>query len=319
MNDPSKTPVDIEEQKNWVIDLHRSLGSWAEVAKRVGVPAGTISQFASEKGYGGDNEKIAHKIIRYRQLLAAQAQIEVDMPTRPEYFETETSAQLTHMLTYAQRFGRIVVGALGPGNSKTETSKAYMAGFPNVFHIELSPSSSGVNNMQIEMLKAMGETDIKGTPQALSARIKDRVKSLANALLIIDEAQHASVKTIEEIRSWNDQVGVGIALFGNAGLLQTLEGGSRQASFAQLFSRIGLRLERALPLGADVDSLAHGWSIHDDAIKAVLRKICGTIGGLRNGTHALELAWMIASSNGRMLEAGDLSDAWAQLSSRRVL
>lgn len=318
MNDPTTIAVDIDEQRNWILDLWKSLGSWAEVAKRTGVPQGTISQFA--KGtYGGVDQNVADQIYRYRQMLAAQQQIEVDMPERPAYFETETSGQLTHMLTYAQRFGRVVCAALGPGNSKTETALHYKACYPNVFHTTLTPSTAGVNNMQIELLAAMGERDSKGTPQKLSQRIKDRVRDLRNALIIVDEAQHASEKTLEEIRSWNDQVGVGIALFGNAGVLQRLEGGSRNVNFAQLFSRIGLRLERQLPLAGDVDAMAIAWGIHAEDVKLVLRKICATPGGLRNGTHALELAWMVAGSQGQPLAAGHLSDAWAQLSARRVL
>jgi DNA transposition AAA+ family ATPase len=319
MNDPTKTDVDIHDQKQWCIDLHRSVGSWAEVAKRTGVPQGTISQFCSAKGYAGDNQKVANKIYQYRQMLAAQAQIEVDMPERPEYFRTETSDQLTHMLTYAQRFGRIVCAALAPGNSKTETARQYRACFPNVFLVTLTPSTAGLGPMLTELLTEMGERDAKGWPRKLSQRIRERASALRNPLIIIDEAQHAESDTLEEIRSWNDKVGVGVALFGNAGLLQTLEGGSRQTSFAQLFSRLGLRLERQRPLGADIDALANAWSIHDDQVRELLHKICSMPGGLRNGTHALELAFMICGSQGEMIAPSHLSDAWTQLSTRRVL
>ena len=39
----------------------------------------------------------------------------------------------------------------------------------------------------------------------------------------------------------------------------------------------------------------------------------------RNGTHALELASMIAASERKVLDLSHLQDAWAQLSSRAVL
>lgn len=315
MNDPAKTVIDIEEQRAWLNDLHKQLGSWSEVAKRTGIPAGTISQFGAGK-YSGDNTKVAEKIIRYRQTLAAHRSIVVDMPERPDFFETPTSSQLTHMLTFAQRFGRIVVAAMGPGLGKSATARHYKACFSNVFVATMKPSTAGVNNMQIAILKAMGDPDARGTPQKLSDQIIDRAKNLRGALIVIDEAQHLSEKALDEIRGWNDEAGVGIALFGNAGVLQRLEGGNRRINFAQLFSRIGLRLQQAHPLEGDVDALAEAWSIYDDKLIAALKGICLRPGGLRNGTHVLEVASMIAASQGEPLTEGHIGDAWLQLSSR---
>lgn len=318
MNDPAATPVDVLEQKNWLIDYHRKLGSWAQVAKRINLPQGTISQFGSAKGYAGDEQKIAEAIFRFRQMLAQQSAIEVEAPVRPGYFETETSRELTQMLNWSQR-GKIVVAALGPGLGKTMTARNFQACVANVFVTTLTPATAGVNTMQIEVLDALGEKNAVGTPQKLSRRIRERVENLSNPCIVIDEAQHASEKALEEIRSWHDATGVGIALLGNLGVMQRLEGGSRSAAFAQLYSRVSLKLLRNLPLRGDIDRLAEAWSVFDDEVVAFLAKICLTPGGLRNGTHALELASMIAASDRKVLELGHLQDAWAQLSSRAVL
>lgn len=319
MNDPAATPIDIEEQRSWLIDHHRQAGSWSQIAKRINVPQGTISQFGSDKGYAGDEQKIADTIYRYRQMLAAQASIEVEAPLKPGYFETETSRQLVQLLSWAQR-GKIIVAALGPGLGKTMTARHFSACYANVFVATMSPSTAGVNTMQIEVLEALGEKNPVGTPQKLSRRIRDRVEGLTNPLIVIDEGQHLSEKSIEEIRSWHDAVGVGIALMGNVGVMQRLEGGSRSAAFAQLYSRVSLKLLRNLPLKGDVEPLAAAWEIHDEAVIAYLRdRVCLTPGGLRNGTHALELASMIAASERQVLGLGHLQDAWAQLSSRAVL
>ena len=77
----------------------------------------------------------------------------------------------------------------------------------------------------------MGERHAKGTPQALSTRIRDRVEG-SKGLIIFDEAQHLSEKAIEEIRSWYDRTGIGIVLQGNAAVLARLDGGTRRAVFA---------------------------------------------------------------------------------------
>jgi len=319
MNDPSATPVDVNEQRNWLIDHRVATGaSWAELAKRIGIPQGTLSQFGSERGYAGDEQRVAEKIYRHRQMLTAQAQIAVEAPEVPGYFDTETSLQLVGLLKWGQR-GRIVVAAMGPGTGKTSTARHFAACFSNVFLATMRPSTAGVNNMQIEVMAALGEKDAVGTPQKLTARLLERVRDLSNPLIIIDEAQHLSEKAIEEIRSWHDASRVGIALLGNIGVMQRLEGGSRKAAFAQLYSRIGMRMVRQVPLQADADALAAAWNIHGDRELAQVRKVALLPGGLRGATMMIELGSMIAASEKTVLAVDHLQDAWAQLSSRAVL
>lgn len=319
MNDPSAQPVDIEEQRSWVIDHKKAANlSWSDMAKRTGIAQGTLSQFGSERGYAGDEQAVADKVFKYRQLLAAQAQIAVEAPEVPGYFDTETSRQLIALLHWGQR-GRIVVAAMGPGTSKTSTARHFAACNSNVFLATLSPSKAGVNNMQIEALRALGERDAVGTPQKLSDNIMNRVRDLQNPLIIFDEAQHASEKAIEEIRSWHDATGVGIALLGNIGVMQRLEGGSRKAAFAQLYSRIGMRMVRQVPLLGDCDALAEAWHVTGEAEYAFIRKVGTLPGGLRGATMMLELGSMLAAADKQPLSENHLQDAWAQLSSRAVL
>ncbi|MGG9078532.1 hypothetical protein ACQ9A0_26335, partial [Escherichia coli] len=111
-----------------------------------------------------------------------------------------------------------------------------------------------------------------------------------------DEAQHLSQKAIEEIRSWNDEKQLGIALFGNISVMQRIEGGGRDDAFAQIYSRLSLRIVRPLPLHADATALGEAWGVHDEATLAFLVKIAMVPGGLRGATFALELAAMLASS-----------------------
>ena len=319
MNDPSKAIIDIEEQRRWLKDHRVATGaSWNDLSKRVGVPSGTLSQFGGANGYAGDESRPAEGVYRYRQTLMAQAEIEIEAPEVPDYYETETSRQIGNLLRMAQR-GRIVVAAMGAGLGKTKTARRHAACFSNVFVATMSPSTAGVNTMQIEVLEALGERDAAGTPQKLSRRIRERVKDAKSALIVIDEAQHLTEKAIEEIRSWNDAVGVGIALLGNESVMQRLEGGNRRAAFAQMFSRVALRLVRSQPLRADIDAMIGAWQIDGAPETAFLHKIAMTPGALRGATMALELGSMIAASEQKPLALDHLQDAWAQLSSRPVL
>jgi len=319
MNDPADQVIETADQKIWLREYKASTGlSWAEIGKRIGVPTGTISQFASERGYAGDEQKIADTVWRYRQLLATQAQLKIEAPQIPGYFQTETSQYLEHMLSWAQR-GRIVCAAMGAGTSKTATAKQFAACYPNVFHIEMRRSLGLMNPMLVGVLDRMGQKNEAGRSHRLSRMIMDRVKDLEKPLIIIDEAQHLEEESIEEIRAWNDEVGVGIALFGNVKVMQTLEGGGRGSAYAQMFSRLSLKLVRILPTLRDAEALCDAWHIHDEAVAAFLLKIARVPGGLRGATMALELATMLARGD-RSDEIGinHLQDAWAQLSSRAV-
>jgi DNA transposition AAA+ family ATPase len=244
MNDPANQPIDIEEQREWLIDHRLSLQlSWALLAKRVDIPVGTLSQFGSKRGYAGDERRLAERVYTYRNMLDQQASIDAEAPELPGYYETETSRQITNLLRWAQR-GRIVVAATGAGLGKSTTARQFVACYPNVYIITLAPSSAGVANMQQEMLAAMGEPNAVGAAEADTAD-QGQAGGYRSPLLIVDEAQHGTQKTFEEIRHWNDAVGVGVALFGNMSVLNTLEGGGRRDAFAQLYSRVSMRMLRA--------------------------------------------------------------------------
>lgn len=317
MNDPKDQPIDVEEQRLWLIEHKTDTGlSWAQIAKRLGVAAGTLSVFATGS-YKGRLEPIAETIFRYRQTLASQAAIRAEGPQIPGFFETPTSSHLIRLLQYAQR-GRITVGALAAGISKSTTAAHYRACNANVHLITCFPSSAGLDGMIKAVLEQLGVPKAVGSPAVLSRQVMDRVSNLASPLLIFDEAQHLTVRAIEEVRGWYDVTGVGIALLGNKSLLQQLEGGNRSDSFAQIFSRVSLRLVRLHPLAEDVDALLEAWRIHDDRIAHEVHRIAKLPGALRSVTWTLELAYMLAQGGKEELALEHVQDAWAQLSSRAM-
>ncbi len=313
MNNPENLPIDTEEQRAWMLAHKAQLGlSWSRLAKKVGRPEGTLSAFGGGK-YQGDNEEIARQIFRYRQTLNAQAQLDVEAPQIPGFIETPTAKRLLGLLAWAQR-GRIVAAATGPGTSKTSSIAHYADSMAAVWVVTMKPSTAGVANMQMEVLAALGEPDACGTPQRLSRRIIDKIRQ-TSGLLVFDEAQHMSEKAIEEIRSWHDATGIGIALFGNHSVIGRLEGGSRKAAYAQLFSRIGMRHVQALPYEADALALADAWGIHDAKELQFVKSIAAKPGGLRGMTMMLEIATMLAGGEAEPRGLPHMEDAWAQLAS----
>lgn len=316
MNNPDNLPVDVEEQRGWLMAHKEQTGaSWPMLAQQTGIPNGTISQFGPGT-YKGNNDEIARKIYRYRQHLAAQAEIDAEAPAIPGYVDTPTSHRILSLLKWAHR-GRIVVAAMGPGTSKTFTARHYQASVTNVWMVTMTPSTASMNNMQIELLAVMGERDAHGSSQTLSRRIKERINN-SGGLILIDEAQHLSEKALEEIRSWYDATGTGIALIGNEMVIGRLEGGARKAAYAQLFSRVGMRHIQNLPLAEDARVIAGAWGVEDAKQIAFITQKAMMPGGLRGITMMLELATMIAASESRALQLTHLGDAWTQLVSRPI-
>lgn len=317
MNNPENQPIDIEDQRAFLMDHKSATGmSWTELGKRTGIAPGTISQFGSTKGYAGDEKRVAEQIYRYQQQLTAQAAIRVTAPEIPGFFRGPTAGNIETTLSWGQR-GRMVVIATGAGMSKTSTIRHYQASVSNVWVTTIAPSSAGVMNMQQKTLASLGERDAVGPPNKLTGMIIDKVRG-TGGLMIFDEAQHLSEKALEEIRGWHDETGIGIALSGNIKVLNRLEGGNRRDDFAQIFSRIAHRLVRPQPLQGDADALAEAWGLTDEACFRAVRDICMKPGALRSATYALELAFMVAASEGVTPTAGHIRDAWAHNSTRQI-
>lgn len=319
MNDPKDQPIDIEEQRRWLAEHKAATGlSWKQISGRVGISHSSLSLWVGNN-YNAPGDKMASAVFKYRQTLAAQAALKGETPEIPSYFETETSARIIAMLNWAQR-GRVVAAAMSPGLGKTVTADHYAACNANVFKVTATPATASLTSMMTAVLRAIGGAAAVTShlSHILSQSIQDRVRDLGNPLLIVDEAQHLCAAAIEQIRSWHDSTNLGVALLGNAGLLQTLEGGTRSVSRAQLFSRISMRDVRLHPFSADIEAMLDAWRITDEAVTAYVHTIAMKPGGLRGATFALELAHMIAAASHEELAVGHVQDAWAQLSTRPV-
>lgn len=309
----SITPEDrfIEEQIEW-LKAHRAetSASFTDIASWTGIAHGTVSNLLG-KGYAGNRKKYADMIAAYRQTLHAQSELVADLPEKPSFFETPTSAAITRYLQWAQR-GRLVLIVTGAGLGKTETAKHFLRDNHNSFMATMTASTSGIMPMQQRVLRSLGEKQAIGSPAALSEMVCDKVRNLRHAVIIIDEAQHLSIKALEEIRSWHDETGVGIALMGNERVQQSIYGISRAADFAQIFSRIGLSLTRPRAVEGDAEALAAAWGITDPKIVAKVREMASKPGALRGATFALEVAHLMAVAQGKAVTLEHLTNAWKQ-------
>ncbi len=317
MNDPKLKHVDVEEQREWLKKHKAETGlSWRDLGARLDINDKTLALFASNK-YGAPGDFIAEAIFRHRQTLAAQAAMALRSVEIPPYYPTRTSLDLIQLLAWGQR-GRIVMAAMGPGMSKTTTARHFKACNSGVFMVTISPATSGIRAMERAVLHAMGDSSPTGDIQNMAMQIKDRVAKMQKPLLIVDEAQHLTVQSIEELRHWHDETGLGLALLGNQQVQQKLDGGARASAFAQLFSRLANKLDRPKPLDADVEAMLDAWGVCDPRVAKEVHRIAALPGALRGATFALELASMLAISQNETLSISHINDAWAQLSRRTV-
>jgi DNA transposition AAA+ family ATPase len=319
MNDPAAQPIDIEEQRQWLLEHKKATGlSWKQLSGRTGISHSTLSLWTGNN-YNAPGDRMAAAVFKYRQTLASQAALAGETPQIPSYFETETSTRLIAMFNWAQR-GRVIAAALSPGLGKTVTAEHYRACNANVFMVTATPATASLTGMLSAVLRALGSPAAINSNQShvVSQAIQDRVRDLGNPLLIVDEAQHLSERSIEQIRSWHDATNLGVALLGNAGLLQTLEGGTRSIARAQLFSRVSMKHPQTAPYSADIEAMLDAWPIAEPKVREFVHTIAMKPGGLRGATFAIELAHMIAAASREELAVTHVQDAWAQLSTRPV-
>lgn len=274
--------------------------TWEDIGALLGVPHGTLSTWAPGN-YTGNNAGVAQRVRRGFMAIDEQKTMELTLPAAPRLQETSATRAVFSALTLAQ-MGDMAAIASRPGTTKTTSCQEYAATRGKVTLATASPSSSGVPTALLTILAAMGERDVKGTPQVLSSMIRRKVGP--GSLIIIDEAQHLSPKALEELRSIHDATGCGLALVGDENLIALLR------AHAQLFSRIGLRVTRLEPKAADVAAVAAAWGITDDATVKFLAEVARKPGAFRAVTKTLRLATMGAEGGKPTL--AEIREAYAQ-------
>jgi len=320
MNNVNNVPIDVEEMRLWAQGFMKQFTpmlSNVEMARRSGIPTGTLGPFLADK-YPGRNDNIARKLLAFKAKVEASKKVNDALPVDPGYFETETSIKFEKLLTLAHT-GRITAIGTGPGTGKTITIREYREARSEVFVATMSPSKRSLVQMITEVQLALGMIPRKMRAADASRKVVDRLTG-RNALLVIDEANHLNYESIDELRAWHDATGVGLCLAGNEELVREIQQGKNKDAFARLNSRIARIYTQQTPDPDDVIAFCEGWRIHDPAIREYLSTI-GThrdAGGLRECKQLVEIASYIADEDGRGLLLFDLQDVQRTRGSRWI-
>lgn len=315
-------PVDVAEMRDW-LNGYREMGevplSWSQLAKQSGIPEGTLSTFAAGT-YGAKDggSNVARRVFQFRQMVEAQSMRQSRLPANPGYFDTRTSLRMLDLLEIAHS-GRITVVGTGPGTGKTFTMDEYAERAGNVVRVTMSPSTGNLMAMIQSVLASLGVEQRRLSKADASAMVVARITG-RRMLLVIDEGNFLTLEAIEQLRNWHDVAGIGICIFGNEQLVQTIKTGPKRDQLARLLSRIANMHEQRTPLPEDVAMFCDHWGIEQPDIRRYLENIALTpdSGGLRECKQLIEAATMLAVAEDRGLSISDLRDAQSERATRWI-
>ena len=281
----------------------------SDIARRSDIAYPTLAAWLAGK-YAGNNVRVAQQVEVWLNSVAEETTARAATPVLPTYVETPTAHAMMDTLGHAQFVPDIVVITGGAGVGKTTACRQYQATHPNVWMLTGEPACGSAHGVLEYVCDVLRITE--GAPNRRSLAATRRVIG-TGGLFIIDEAQHMTTAGLEQLRVLHDKGGIGLALVGNNEVFARLEGGGRQAQFAQLFSRVGMRLTRNRPLVADVDALLEAAGIAGAPERKLLRMVAAKPGALRGMSKLLRVAQIVAAADGGEMQARHLSEAWERL------
>ena len=285
--------------------------SQAKLAKESGINQSRLSQWFSGR-YPGNNDAVVQELSRWLKSVEIREREGKKFGIKPDWKPTPTAMKIVGALQYAQAAGDVTLIYGGAGLGKTCTAKRYQEDNPNVWIATMTPAMNTVPACLERISHAVGLPEVAPSAikmeNAIVAKIQD-----TGGLLIIDESQHLLVSGLEAIRSIHDATGTGVAFLGNESVYARITGGTRQAHFAQLFSRVGLRFPLDKPCIGDVETIVQAWGVVDKKAQALCMEIAKQAGALRGLTKVLKLSSLMRSEEEGIIGVEHIQTAWAEL------
>ena len=283
--------------------------SQAAAAKEIGISDSALSQWLAGK-YGGDVAAVDAKAARWLKARREREGFSRVLPAPPEWVETKTANRIIAGLGYAQLAGDIAVIHGGAGVGKTVAARRYAARQPSVWLATVTAGRRALGSCLQLVARACGlrpgHRRIADLEEAVAARVAG-----TSGLLVVDEAQHLSVRALESLRGIHDATGTGLALLGGDPLYARMAGGRVSADLAQLHSRVGKLVRLRQPATEDVEALLAAWDVSVKRVRRTALEIAGRPGGLRGLTKAVRYAHL--RTGGAKPGAGDIRKAWKEM------
>lgn len=215
--------------------LDNKKSSQANIAKKIGVSNTTLSMYLQDK-YNGDVLTLETKL---KQFLDREKNRKLS--NEFVFVDTSLSQKIQQSCSFAFDTQDIVLIIGGSGVGKTAALKSFTEKTKSVIYIECDLSFTPKNILleiaqQLKLdLEKIGK-NLFALNDAILKDLKDR-----DVLLIFDEAELLSYKSLETIRRIHDKSETAIVLAGMPKLKTNLRG--KKGDFLQLFSRIGIAVD----------------------------------------------------------------------------
>lgn len=271
------TELSYEQAVQLVQDYKQETGkTQTAIANELAISDAALSSFL--KG----TYKTPHTIIpKVAELLKVTGKRKV-APKEPAFVETTVAKRVMEAISYCHLQGKIAVVYGDAGVGKTQAVRAYLRENSLAIGITISPSYASITGVNELIADQLGIRE--RVARRIYAEIISKLKD-SGRVLIIDEAQHLTVRALNHLRCMSDESGVGIALIGNEEVYTKLRG-SGKADFAQLFSRIGMRREvlTSTTTKEDIRKVFAEAHLEEDALE-LLYRIARTAYGLRGAVN----------------------------------
>lgn len=220
--------------------------------------------------------------------------------------DTHTVDDIIMAVSFAEAAGDIslIYGEAGLG--KTVSLKKYVSLHPDTIYIELKDCDKSTKGVCEKILFNIGK-ELHGVDRLLVDTITDYLTNNPR-LLIIDEAQHLSIRALENLRAINDSTETGIVLCGNPTVYDRMHGRG-QAHFAQLYSRIGIRRHIIEPDLEDITKIFLNYGLDKESL-LYLHKLALQRGGIRNCVKVLNIALRLRDDEKEPLTIDHLQSAY---------
>lgn len=283
----------------------------ADVARRSGVPDGTLSQVLAGKYIGVLANQIG-LLSRWLDSVEESAALAAGIPVSPEFNPRWRVAQeVMETLTWAQLCPDLVMITLAAGMGKTAACRHFVRSRPHAYLATMSEHTRTVHGMLTELA---AQLDVQqNNPARLGRAIGARItRAGAGTLLIVDEAQHLNDEALNQLRHFVDVYECGIAIVGNSEVYSRFSKNRDKPgpSYAQLKSRVGKRLQRAAPYVTDIRAYIGAWGVTTPDCVKFLTGIGMKEGAFRQIEKTMKLATMIAAGAEEPLGLKHLQGAW---------
>lgn len=252
------------------------------LAREIGCHEDSMSRFLN------GNYKYATVPMLVKEFLEREKQ------KKEGLIETDTLLRVEELCQDCHDFNLLGVVVGNPGSGKTESLKAYAEKHENVKYIQCDVTST---------ISVLCDIINPGQTGTISHKLQALKTCLKGWLLILDEADILSIRTLEAFRAVYDSGGIGLVLAGTPRFQKILtRGHSAKENLAQLYSRVDFFVNVHNPDDEELLRYVQQEGISDTEAAKLIRKT-GKENSFRAAAKTIKQAKRIAALNNQKVNA----------------